>query len=111
MPDDALSPATREDVLFTLGYSLQFGLTGKPHKLMDHQRLVEIQAAYLERSGFVLMRRRGCRRREWHRPADGVPWRTTAHRRRSARTCLGRGFYPRDPVTAKRKRSSTGLAA
>ena len=104
MPDDALSPATREDVLFTLGlgYSLQFGLTGKPHKLVDHQRLAEIQAAYLERSGFVLMRRRGCRRREWHRPADGVPWRTTR---------LGRGFYPRDPVTAKRKRSSTGLAA
>ena len=59
MPDDALSPATREDVLFALGYSLRFGLTGKPHKLVDHARLAEIQAAYLERSGFVLMRRAG----------------------------------------------------
>ena len=59
MPDDALSPATHEDVLFALGYSLRFGLTGKPHKLVDHQRLAEIQAAYLERSGFVLMRTAG----------------------------------------------------
>ncbi len=41
------------------GYSLRFGLTGKPHKLVDHQRLAEIQAAYLERSGFVLMRQAG----------------------------------------------------
>ena len=59
MPDDTLSPATHEDVLFALGYSLRFGLTGKPHKLTDHQRLAEIQAAYLERSGFVLMRKAG----------------------------------------------------
>ena len=59
MPDDTLSPATHEDVLFALGYSLRFGLTGKPHKLVDHTRLAEIQAAYLERSGFVLMRREG----------------------------------------------------
>ena len=59
MPDDALRPADREDVLFALGYSLPFGLTGKPHKLVDHQRLAEIQAAYLERSGFVLMRKAG----------------------------------------------------
>ena len=59
MLDDTLSPAARDDVLFALGYSLRFGLTGKPHKLVDHARLAEIQAAYLERSGFVLMRREG----------------------------------------------------
>ena len=59
MPDNTFNPAAREDVLFALGYSLQFGLTGKPHKLTDHQRLAEIQAAYLERSEFVLMRRPG----------------------------------------------------
>ena len=47
MPDDTLSLAAHEDVLFALGYSLRFGLTGKPHKLVDHQRLAEIQAAYL----------------------------------------------------------------
>ena len=64
MPDDALSPAAHEDVPFALGYSLRFGLTGKPHKLTDHQRLAKIQAAYLERSGFVLMRKAGCRCRE-----------------------------------------------
>ena len=59
MPDDTLSLAAHEDVLFALGYSLRFGLISKPHKLVDHQRLAEIQAAYLERSGFVLMRRAG----------------------------------------------------
>ena len=59
MPDDTLHLAAREDILFALGYSLRFGLTGKPHKLVDHQRLAEIQAAYLERSGFVLMRKAG----------------------------------------------------
>ena len=59
MPDDTFSPATHEDVLFALSYSLRFGLTGKPHKLVDHARLAEIQAAYLDRSGFVLMRQAG----------------------------------------------------
>ena len=59
MLDDTLSPAAREDVLFALGYSLRFGLTGKPHKLTDYQLLAEIQAAYLERSEFVLMRKEG----------------------------------------------------
>ena len=65
MPDDTLSPAARDDVLFALGYSLRFELTGKPHKLTDHARLAEIQAAYLERSGFVLMRRAGLPPPEW----------------------------------------------
>ena len=59
MPDDTLSPATREDVLFALGYSLRFELTGKPHKFVDHQRLVEIQTAYLQRGGFLLIRKAG----------------------------------------------------
>ena len=59
MPNDTLSPVIHEDVLFALGYSLRFGLTGKPHKLVDHARSAEIQAAYLERSGFVLMRKAG----------------------------------------------------
>ena len=54
-----LGPAACEDVLLALGYSLQFGLTGKPHKLTDHQRPAESQAAYLERGGFVLMRKTG----------------------------------------------------
>ena len=59
MPDDILSPAAHEDVLFAFGYSLRFGLMGRPYKLTDHERLAEIQAAYLERSGFVLMRTAG----------------------------------------------------
>ena len=56
MPHNTLSPAAHEDALFALGYSPRFGLTGKPHRLTDYARLAEIQAAYLERIGFVLMR-------------------------------------------------------
>ena len=59
MSDDTLSPAAHENILFALGYSLRFGLMGRPYKLTDHERLAEIQAAYLERSGFVLMRTAG----------------------------------------------------
>jgi hypothetical protein len=54
---DTLTPATREDSLFALDYSLRFGLTGKPHKATDSGRVAAIQLAYLERSGFVLMRK------------------------------------------------------
>jgi hypothetical protein len=54
---DQLTLARREDALFALDYSLRFGLTGKPHKATDSGRMAEIQLAYLERSGFVLMRK------------------------------------------------------
>ena len=56
---DTLTPATREDSLFALNYSMRFGLTGKPHKTIDPGLVSAIQLAYLERSGFVLMRREG----------------------------------------------------
>jgi hypothetical protein len=42
---DTLTPATREDSLFALDYSLRFGLTGKPHKATDSGRVAAIQLA------------------------------------------------------------------
>ena len=67
MPQSPLQPAltlaTREDVLFELGFSLRYGDRSKPHgawvKIADYQRLAEHQVAHLERSGFVVMRKPG----------------------------------------------------
>ena len=58
---DDLTPADRDDALFTLNYALRFGLTGKPHgvsqvKVANVDRLAAHLLASLERSRFVLLR-------------------------------------------------------
>ena len=60
MPDEPLSPATREDLVSTLSYALRFDERGKPvANTRDYiaglaaARLVQ----HLEASGFVIMKK------------------------------------------------------
>ena len=79
---DSLTPASREDALLALNYSLRFGLTGKPHRATDSSRVAEIQLSYLERSGFVLMRRPSLPMPGTAPNDDGQRWLTTARQAR-----------------------------
>jgi hypothetical protein len=60
MPDEPLQPASREDVLTALAYGLRFDDRGKPYRAgSDPMATItaEVLMRYLERAGFVVMRR------------------------------------------------------
>ena len=61
MPDDdALTPASRDDLVEALAYGLRFDERGKAHRrAVDSmaQIAAETLARYLEQAGFVVMKR------------------------------------------------------
>jgi hypothetical protein len=60
MPDEPLTPASRDDLVSTLAYGLCFNESGKPHRhAQDSMARIaaETLARHLERSGFVVMKK------------------------------------------------------
>jgi hypothetical protein len=60
MADEPLHPATREDILGALSYALRFDERGKPYRAASEPMVAitaEVLTRYLERAGFVVMRR------------------------------------------------------
>jgi len=57
---NALTPAKRDDVLFTLQYAMRHDLTGKVHQKASEvavSMLASLVLDHLERSNFVIMRK------------------------------------------------------
>jgi hypothetical protein len=65
MPDDdALTAASRDDLVGALAYGLQFDRSGKTHRKaaeLTARIAAEALAAYLEQAGFVMMKRPGAK--------------------------------------------------
>jgi hypothetical protein len=60
MLDEPLHPATREDIVGALSYALRFDERGKPYRAASEPMVAitaEVLVRYLERAGFVVMRR------------------------------------------------------
>jgi hypothetical protein len=71
-----LRPATREELEYTLSYGLQFGTTGKAHRLASEATAriaAQVLVDHLEHSGSVLMKKPPAR--------DTTPlaWRNSKH--------------------------------
>jgi hypothetical protein len=68
MSDEPLQPATREDILGALSYALRFNERGKPYRAASEPMVAitaEVLVRYLERAGFVVMRRPPSKSPRW----------------------------------------------
>jgi hypothetical protein len=60
MSDEPLHPATRDNIVGALSYALRFDERGKPYRAASEPMVAitaEVLVRYLERTGFVVMRR------------------------------------------------------
>ena len=55
MPDQPTHPATREDILFAIGYALRFTSTGRPQRFTETDQAAARVLEQLERNGMRIM--------------------------------------------------------